>query len=1602
MADWFRASFDAPTPPQEQGWPAIARGDSTLILAPTGSGKTLTAFLWCINRLMFEPPPAEPRCRVLYVSPLKALAVDIERNLRAPLAGIANRAASRGDAFRMPTVSVRTGDTPSAERARFQREPSDILITTPESLYLLLTANVREALRSIDTVIIDEIHALVPTKRGAHLMLSLERLEELGAPRVDLPPEGGSHRAASGSDSESDSGASAFRRKKGLQRIGLSATQRPLDEVARFLGGVAQPNGVRSGKPRGAPASKPGRRPAATETVSAADEVIHDEFAAVTDHPPEYRPVTIVGTSAKKRLDLRIEVPVEDMARLGQLEEIPGGPASSAGPRSSIWTAIHPRLLDLVQSHRSTLIFVNSRRIAERLASALNELAGEVLVRSHHGSLARPQRIEVEDRLKAGQLRGLVATSSLELGIDMGAIDLVVQIEAPPSVASGLQRIGRSGHTIDASSRGIIVPKYRGDLIACAAVTRAMRESKIEASRYPRNPLDVLSQQIVAMVAMDDWDVDALYAAIRRAAPFAELRRGIFDGVLDMLSGRYPSDEFADLRPRLTWDRLNARLSAREGARRVAVINGGTIPDRGLYGVFLSGERGPAARVGELDEEMVFESRVGETFLLGASTWRIEELTHDRVIVSPAPGEPGKMPFWKADTPGRPLELGTYIGEMIRSLRQMSPAGAIQRLVQHHDLDERAAENLVRYLADQAAATGSVPDDQTILIERCRDELGDWRICVLTPFGGRIHAPWSMAVVERARAETGLDVESMWTDDGFVVRFPETEQPPDTRLMLPSPEEVEDLVLRQLGASALFAAKFREAAGRALLLPKRRPGGRTPLWQQRRRAADLLTVASRFGSFPMLLEAYRECLRDVFDIPALVTTLRRIESHEIRAVTADSSIPSPFASALLFGYVANYIYDGDAPLAERRAQALAIDQNQLRELLGEAELRELLDEEALAHVEAQLQNLDESHRARSVDAVHDLLLRLGDLSRDELAQRSRVDADAAIAELTRARRAIPIPLAGQQRYVPVEYAGRYRDALGAPLPAGLPESLLEPVPHAGQDLARRYSRTHGPFTTAGFAARYGLGRATAEMLLKELAAGGRLLEGEFRPGGSGREWCDPDVLQSVRRRSLAKLRKEVEPVDPPVLGRLMTTWQGVVRRRTGLDALLDAIDNLQGAPLPASIFETEILASRIEGYNPADLDALTAGGEIVWCGVEPLGERDGRLALYLTDHVARLRRPAAEVELSEREQAIVQHLASQGASFFADLHQAAGGGYPAETVDALWDLVWKGLLTNDTLHALRAFTRPPERQRRRGAAAAAAAATSTSPAGSRAFRSRRVAPPSAEGRWSLLTSRTTAAVSPTEWSTATAQQLLSRYGLVTREIAAAEGISGGFSAVYDVLKALEDAGRIRRGYFVGGVGATQFALPAALDLLRSLREAPDEPEVVLLSATDPANPYGTTLPWPADPADAGRRTIRAVGSLVLLVNGALGAYIGRGARQIQVFLPEDEPVRSTTARAIAARLAALARDAGLLIADVNGLPTPEHPIATFLTEAGFYPSAMGFMIRRAAVPSPSVSEALERLRAASRGTERLSDALDAEPAPRRTSNPFAGPRKRRA
>ncbi|MBY0496092.1 MAG: DEAD/DEAH box helicase [Cyanobacteria bacterium] len=1498
VTEWFGAVFAEPTAPQKRGWPPIARGESTLILAPTGSGKTLTAFLWSLNRLMFEPaPPAPERCRVLYISPLKALAVDVERNLRAPLAGITNVAAGKGIPFHSPVIAVRTGDTPASERAKFSRTPADILITTPESLFLLLTSNAHEVLKSVETVIIDEIHAMVATKRGAHLALSLERLARIT--------------------------------NKPLQRIGLSATQRPLDEVARYLGGAVTSKSKTS-------------RPQDLKTN--AEESVHDEFE--DDHKVTYRDVTIVDASAPKRLAISVQTPVEDMAAMGKPVEQPSGPAAQGPVAQSIWSSIHPRLVELIRSHRSTLLFVNSRRLAERLAGALNEIAGEALVRAHHGSLARAQRTEIEDLLKGGQLRALVATSSLELGIDMGAIDLVIQIEAPPSVASGLQRIGRAGHSVGEISEGIIFPKFRGDLVACAAVTAAMRQGKVESSRYPRNPLDVLAQQLVAMASMERWPVDDLYRTVRSAAPFAELSRPIFDGVLDMLSGRYPSDEFAELRPRVTWDRVNGMVMARQGAKRVAIANAGTIPDRGLYGVFLTGADKDKARVGELDEEMVFEARAGETFLLGASTWRIDQITHDRVMVSPAPGEPGKMPFWKGEGPGRPVELGMAIGKLIRELRKQEPAAAVAALQSDHGLDAKAAANLVAYLDEQFAAAGAVPDDRTIVIERSRDDLGDWRVAVLSPLGSRVHAPWAMAATARIRDEAGLDVEVMWSDDGFVVRYPDGERPPDTSLLLPDPDEVERLVVRQLGSTAMFSSRFREAAGRALLLPKRRPGARAPLWQLRKRASDLLAVAARFGSFPIILETYRECLRDIFDLPALTDIMQRVRSRSLRVVNVESQKPSPFSASLLFGYVANYIYDGDAPLAERRAQALSVDQSQLRDLIGDTELRDLLDESVLDTLEQELQHLPARFHARSTDAVHDLLLRLGDLTREEIAARSESGVAApAIDDLVKTRRALIVRLTGEERIIAVEDAARYRDAIGVPLPPGLPITLLEPVADPVGDLVRRFGRTHGPFTGKDVAARLGLGPAVIDAALQRLMATGRVVDGEFRPGGRGREWCDAEVLRTVRQRSLARLRQEVEPVESTALGRFLVGWHSLARPRYGLDGLLDVVEQLQGVPIAASVLDSEILPARVRDYSPAMLDTLLGAGEVSWTGVEPLGDRDGRIALYLTDHLTKLLSPEAlggrrTEGLSGRETQIVAHLHRNGASFFGPLHEAAGGGFPQETVDAIWDLVWKGLLTNDTLHALRAYSAPPERTRRPGKGTT--------------FRSRRLIPPSAEGRWTLVPSPSSSA---TTWATAMANQLLVRHGIVTRDVTAIEQLPGGFSAMYPVLRRLEETGRIRRGYFVAGLGAAQFAQPGAVDLLRDMREGRDDEVVaVTVSATDPANPFGVLIPWPMTTGTDSRGATRTAGARVIIVNGRAAAWIGRGDRQLVVCVPDDEPERSRIGRAMARELKAIAERApegrrGWLIEEINGKPAIEHPAGQFLLESGFTSTAMGLQLR---------------------------------------------------
>jgi ATP-dependent Lhr-like helicase len=1477
VQQWFDTTFAAPTAAQAQGWPAIARGEHTLILAPTGSGKTLTAFLWGIDRLMSGPvPDKERRTRILYVSPLRALAVDVEKNLRAPLAGARLAAERIGIDIHEPSVGMRTGDTAADERRRLVRQPPDILITTPESLYLMLTSQARETLRGVEAVIIDEIHAVAATKRGSHLSLTLERLEAV----TERPP----------------------------QRIGLSATQRPLEEIARFLGGF--------------------------------------------DDSRQPRPVPIVDAGMRKQMDVEVVVPVDDMGALGEIIEEPLSGAVAAGPmRRSIWPAMHPRLLELVEQHRSTLIFVNARRLAERLATRLNELkaegeargdeqdgtppAGVDLVKAHHGSLSRERRLQIEDDLKSGRLKGLVCTSSLELGIDMGAVDLVVQVESPRSVAAGLQRVGRAGHQVGEASRGKLFPKHRADLVEAAVVVQRMQQGLIEHTRYPRNPLDVLAQQIVAMCALDDWKVDELAALVRRAAPFAELSDEVLASVLDLLAGRYPSDEFAGLRPRIVWDRVNGIVRGRAGAQRLAVTNGGTIPDRGLFGVFLP----DGTRVGELDEEMVYESRPGETFLLGASTWRIEDITFERVIVTPAPGLPGKMPFWKGDGPGRPLELGRAVGELVRNVRAWGPQ-AVDELRASAGLDERAAANLVQYLEEQSEATGVVPDDRTIVVERFRDEIGDWRVCILTPFGAQVHAPWAMALQHRLGERWGLDVELLWSDDGIVLRLPESVEEVPVDELLIDPAEIDDLVISQLPGTALFASRFRECAARALLLPRRRPDQRTPLWQQRQKAADLLAVATKYPSFPMLLEATRECVNDVFDLPALRSVLTDLQSRAIRVVPVDTQRASPFAQSLLFSWIAVYMYEGDAPVAERRAAALALDRDLLRDLLGAEELRELLDADVLADLELELQRLTDDRRARDADEVHDLLRVLGPLTLLDLDARSveSVDIAGAVEQLVAERRAIHVVVAGEARVAAAEDAARLRDALGVALPAGLPAPFTEPVDNPLVDLVSRHARTHGPFLTVQAARALGVGPDRVQPVLEQLEADGRVVRGEFRPDGVAREWCDDDVLRQLRRRSLAALRREVEPVDAGALARFLPSWQQVGSNRRGLDGLVEALGVLQGAALPAAVLEADILPARLGEYRSADLDALCTAGEVVWIGAGSLGASDGRVRLVFRDQASLLVPPAPPLETAGPVHvAMLDHLGQRGASFWTDLVRAcadASVDYDEATVlGALWDLVWGGHVTNDSLAPVRALLGTKGRS-----------------VGARAKRPRpgrlaRLGPPAGAGRWSLVAPLLLPTPNATEAAHTRALQLLERYGVLTREAALGEGLEGGFAGVYPVLKALEDRGRVRRGYFVAGLGAAQFALPGAVDRLRHYRDTGTA--TVVLAATDPANPYGASLPWP-EPSGAGRPA-RAAGAHVVLVDGELVAFLERGGHSLVTF--PTTAAHDGWAGALRT-LVQRGRYRSLEVRKADGVPVREvPPVAEALRTAGFTDGYKGLVLR---------------------------------------------------
>jgi ATP-dependent helicase Lhr and Lhr-like helicase len=1506
--EWFLAAFDAPTEAQAGAWSAIAAGEHTLVVAPTGSGKTLAAFLSALDKLAVSAPPADPkrRCRVLYVSPLKALAVDVERNLRAPLAGIRQAVQRRGESPPDIRVGMRTGDTPAEERRSFARRPPDVLVTTPESLFLLLTSSARESLRGVETVIVDEIHAMAATKRGAHLAVSLERLDELLAGPA--------------------------------QRIGLSATVRPVSEVRTFLAGG--------------------------------------------------RPVRTVQPPSAKQVEVRVEVPVSDLAE-------PGGDADESDQQlPSIWPAVQQRILHLIRQHDSTIVFTNSRRLAERLTAGINEAAAEPvdqparfpaeavggsgissgasaeIAKAHHGSMSKQQRALVEEDLKAGRLACVVATSSLELGIDMGAVDLIVQVETPPSVASGLQRIGRGGHRVGAVSHGVVFPKFRGDLVGCAVASERITAGLIEAITFPRNPLDVLAQHIVSMVAMEDWAVGDLSRVVRRAAPFAGLPDSALHAVLDMLAGRYPSEEFGELRARIVWDRVQDELRSRPGAQRLAVTSGGTIPDRGLFLVTTPADDGAVGvRVGELDEEMVYESRVGDTFLLGTSAWRVQDITHDRVVVTPAPGQPARMPFWKGDSPGRPLELGRAMGAFVRELTAADTPQARERL-ERAGLDAWARDNLLSYLDDQRRATGHVPDDRTVVVERFRDELGDWRLVVHSPFGAQVNGPWALAIAARLRERRGVDPQVASSDDGIVLRLADalddagTEVLPSASDVIVDPEEVQQIVTAEVGGSALFAARFRECAARALLLPRRDPRRRSPLWQQRQRAAQLLAVAARYEQFPIVLEAMRECLQDVYDVPGLTELMTQIAARRVRVVEVESAVPSPFARSLLFGYIGMFLYETDAPLAERRSAALSLDSTLLAELLGSEALRELLEPEVVTDIESQLQRLAPSWRVKDAEATADLLRFLGDLSTEEAAERgARAEW---LRELLAQRRVLEVRIAGEARWIGIEDAGKVRDALGVALPVGVPEVFTEPVADPLGELLIRYARSRGPFTAETAAHRFGLGVAVVAGVLDRLTGSGRLVRGELRPleagGGRALEYCDADVLRRLRRASLARLRAEVEPVEPAVLGRFLPAWHGIgARMRTApsVDDVLSVVEQLAGVPVPASALESLILPARLPGYVPALLDELTATGEVTWVGSGALSGGDGWIALAPTD-VAELLLPDPPAEPDGADSPLHRAIRSTldgGALFFRQLADRAGAlllerGEPAPddeaTTTALWDLVWAGVVTNDTLAPLRSLVsgggaaHKPRQRTPRGRYARLRAGRPPMPS--------RTGPPSVSGRWSLAPRP---AVDPTRRAHARTEAFLERHGVLTRGALDVERVSGGFAAVYKVLRVMEESGRCRRGYVVEGLGPAQFAVPGAVDRLRSLSRFNDgesgSEQAVVLAAADPAQPYGGALPWPTPVTDTGHRPGRKAGALVVLVSGAAVFYVERGGRSLLSFTDDDSALRKA-----AEALARCVREGWLdqlAVQRADGVGALGSRIAEILTDAGFRATPKGLRLR---------------------------------------------------
>ena len=1574
VAQWFQDVFAAPTAVQAQAWEKISRGEHALVVAPTGSGKTLAAFLWALNNLVErEGQLALPvgsgtagsaaGVKVLYISPLKALGVDVENNLRAPLTGIARTAENLGLDVPDISVGVRSGDTPSAERARQVRKPPDILITTPESAYLMLTSKTAGILKTVDTVIIDEIHALAGTKRGVHLALTLERLQQVAGD---------------------------------FQRIGLSATVRPLSAVSNFLGGN--------------------------------------------------RPVEIVAPAAEKKWQLDVHVPVEDMSDLPTPEQgstigemtvddaigisSPSVDESALPTAKSIWPFIEDDLYAEIMAHRSTLVFVNSRRTAERLTSRLNELyaqehdpdslspetrrdpaqlmkqvdfagkAPAVIARAHHGSVSKDERAMTETMLKEGTLKAVVATSSLELGIDMGAVELVVQVESPPSVASGLQRVGRAGHFVGAVSHGSFYPKHRADLVQSTLTVARMRAGLIEEMHTPRNPLDVLAQQTVAAVAAageDGLDADEWYEMVRRAWPYRDLAREVYDSVLDLVSGVYPSTDFAELKPRVVYDRVTGVMTVRPGAQRVAVTSGGTIPDRGMFGVFLytgsgEGSGGAPRRVGELDEEMVYESRVGDVFTLGATSWRIEDITRDQVLVTPAPGHTGRLPFWNGDGAGRPYELGKALGEYRREVFSSPEIIA--------DADDNARSNIVAYLQEQNEATGVIPDEKTLVLERFRDELGDWRVVLHTPFGRPVNSAWALAVGARVGERTGMDPQAVAGDDGIVLRLPEAESEPDGAIFAFDADEIADIVAEQVGNSALFASRFRECAARALLLPRRNPGKRAPLWQQRQRAEQLLDVARKYPSFPIILETVRECVQDVYDVPALTEVMRELGHRRIRIAEVTTEQPSPFASSLLFNYTGAFMYEGDSPLAEKRAAALALDPALLAKLLGTVELRELLDPEIIAEVHAQLQRTDPSRRARTTEEVADLLRVLGPIPVDELGEHTDVPLSALNQLGTRIMR---VRIGGREHLAQAQDAPLLRDALGIPIPPGIPAQVAT-ISDALPQLVSRWARTRGPFVLRDLTAAFDISVSAAHTVLGALDG---VVEGRYRQGVEEQEYCAAAVLKTIRSRSLAAARAATEPVSGATFARFLPEWHSIApagKRPAlrGADGVFSVIEQLAGVRLPASAWESLILPARVGDYSPTMLDELTSNGEVLIVGAGKAGAADPWIMLLPSDYAAQLA-PETDAEgVSMVQRSILDVLGRGGGFLFADI-AAEVPGTTEETREALWGLVEMGLVSPDSFAPIRTrlssggsrsgrtahrSKRRPTRSRLRMGRTSFAQAQNAAGAGT---------PPDVMGRWSLAVPASTDATSR---SVAHGEAWLDRYGVLTRGSVVAEDVLGGFALAYKVLSGFEESGKAMRGYVIDGLGAAQFSTPAIIDRLRGLADSPDvtgwpsgttEPETFVLAACDPANPYGAALPWPQrDDAD-GKATggpTRSAGALVVLIDGLPIAHLTRGGKTLTTFiesLPDGIDPAEVYPRLVSALTDMVARGAlsPLVIEKCNGSPIHKTDAAAHLrgAGAGITPKGVRISARAAAPRTP---------RAGRRATEVIEELSfdDPPPAPR--------------